>query len=163
MIAASGLFTRNVHKRFIRPDAGEKEQILVGRIASLAVVAGGLIFAFKLDSVISGLEMFWKVAALMGISFWMGLMWRRANVASAWMSFLGAGIMFLLCEFKVFTVNLPTEMLMYLSTGLVLGIIGGFAFPRVAKEKLDAFYLTIKTPVGEEQKLEKAGVDIILK
>ena len=51
---------------------------------------------------------------------------------------------------------------MYLVTGIVLGLIGGFAFPRMQKKKLDDFYLTLHTPVGQEQKLRDAGVDIIL-
>jgi Na+/proline symporter len=162
MVTAAGLYTRNIHRRFIRPQASEREQVFVGRIASLAVVCGGLIFAFVLTSVVHALELFWKVSALMGIAFWFGILWRRANVASAWMSFGGAALMFVLCEVKVFDVNLPMEMLMYLVTGIVLGLVGGFVFPRQQKKKLDDFYLTLHTPVGQEKKLRDAGVDIIL-
>ena len=48
------------------------------------IVAGGILFAFSLDSVVQGLEVFWKISAMMGLAFWVGLFWRRATVAGAW-------------------------------------------------------------------------------
>lgn len=43
-----------------------------------------------------------------------------------------------------------------------LGLIGGLIFPHRADQKeLDKFYLLLKTPVGREDELKKAGVDVI--
>jgi len=62
----------------------DKHYTFVGRIASMVVVLLGIFVAFKLKSVVKGLEFYWMFSALMGIAFWVGLFWRRATVAGAW-------------------------------------------------------------------------------
>jgi len=98
MIASSGLFTENVYKPFAhwlarrgvmeRPD--DEHFVFVGRAAALGIVAGGVYFAFWLPSVVKGIEIFWKIAPMMGIAFWLGLFWRRMTPKGAWASALAA-------------------------------------------------------------------------
>ncbi|GAI10039.1 unnamed protein product, partial [marine sediment metagenome] len=68
MISSSALFTENIYKR-LRPEQSGKHYILVGRITSIVVVAGGVWFAFWLPGVVRGLEIFWKITPMMGIVF----------------------------------------------------------------------------------------------
>jgi Na+/proline symporter len=82
MIASSALFTENVYKQ-LRPNCTAEHYLVVGRLTSLAVVAGGVFFAFWLTGVVEGLEIFWKISPMMGIAFWLGLFWRRATTAGA--------------------------------------------------------------------------------
>ncbi len=89
MISSSALFTENVYKR-ANPNESRKHYVLVGRITSVVMVAGGVGFAYVLPGVVKGLEIFWKVTPMMGIVFWLGLFWRRANVSGAWASVLAA-------------------------------------------------------------------------
>ena len=89
MIATSGLFTENIYKK-LRPGKSDKHYLLTARIASLGIVAAGVIYAFLLRDVIQGLEIFWKVASMMGIAFWIGLFWRKMNTAGAWAATLSA-------------------------------------------------------------------------
>jgi len=94
MIASAGLFTENVYKRIIvnRP---QRHYVWVARIASLGLVGGGVGFAYWLPDVRAGLEIFWKIAPMMGIAFWLGLFWRRMTSAGAWAATLAAlGIWF---------------------------------------------------------------------
>jgi SSS family solute:Na+ symporter len=44
-IAAANLFTRNIYKQYFRPDAGDREEARVAKLASLVVKGGALIFA----------------------------------------------------------------------------------------------------------------------
>ncbi|UCE48390.1 MAG: hypothetical protein JSW47_22690, partial [Phycisphaerales bacterium] len=88
MIASAGLFTENIY-RPLAPGRGAGHYVTVGRIASVAVVSGGVVFAFWLPGVVEGLEIFWKISAMMGIAFWLGLFWRRTTVAGAWASTIG--------------------------------------------------------------------------
>ncbi len=90
MVSSSGLFTQNFWRRFVVKDAPEKHYVLVGRIASFFIVAGGLSFAFLVEDVPSGLEWFFKIQALMGAAFWLGLFWRGATVSGAWAGTLAA-------------------------------------------------------------------------
>jgi Na+/proline symporter len=44
----------------------------------------------------------------------------------------------------------------------VIALLIGLAFPHVPdKKRLDQFYLLLKTPVGREEELKKAGVDVV--
>ena len=88
MISSAALFTENIYKPLIKPDRDDKHYLLIGRIASVIVVIGGLVFAFSLSSVVQGLETWWKVSAMLGIAFWVGLFWRKATAAATWASTL---------------------------------------------------------------------------
>jgi SSS family solute:Na+ symporter len=48
-IAAANLFTRNVYKEYIRPDATHREEAQASKIASLVVKFGALLFVLALD------------------------------------------------------------------------------------------------------------------
>jgi SSS family transporter len=172
MIASAALFTENLY-RPLRPDRSDSHYLRVGRVTSVAVVVCGILFAFNLQSVVSGLEIFWKVAAMMAIPFWLGLFWRRATAAAAWVatfaSFfamlatsevtLGSTVLwdfnarcasslpdFLLFDGKL---HLPWQMLIYLTVGVAVGIIVSLLTQPVAAKKLDRFYACLRTPVEE--------------
>lgn len=90
MVTSAGLFTENVYRPLLARHRSDRHYMFVGRIASVVVVACAVFFAFQLEGVISGLEAFWKIAAMMGIAFWVGLFWRRATVAAAWAATLAS-------------------------------------------------------------------------
>jgi SSS family solute:Na+ symporter len=48
-IAAANLFTRNIYRDFLKPDATHAQEAKVGKLASLVVKAGALMFVFFLD------------------------------------------------------------------------------------------------------------------
>jgi solute:Na+ symporter, SSS family len=48
-IAAANLFTRNVYRDFLKPDATPAQEAKVGKLASLVVKLGALMFVFFLD------------------------------------------------------------------------------------------------------------------
>jgi SSS family solute:Na+ symporter len=52
-IAASNLFTRNVYKEFIRPEASPAEQTRVSQLVSLLVKVGALAFVLSLDKTLA--------------------------------------------------------------------------------------------------------------
>ncbi|MFC1678077.1 sodium:solute symporter, partial [Planctomycetota bacterium] len=175
MIASSALFTENFY-RFFRPDKSQKNYILVGRIAAVVVVAGGVSFAFWLPNVVKGLEIFWMISPMMGIVFWMGLFWRRTTVAGAWAATLTAfGIWWLTTQgffiswiagfsgqgnFRLviekssgMEMYLPWQMIFYLVGGLLAGVIVSLLTKAVAEERLDNFYALTRTPVIAGEKV----------
>ncbi len=175
MISSSALFTENIYRPLVSNRA-QSHYIAVGRIAAVVVVSGGVAFAYWLPGVVAGLEIFWKVSAMMGIAFWLGLFWRRTTVAGAWAGTLVSfAVMlftsriafgsFVLWDFNAHCarylpgvmlwqgeLHLPWQMILYLSTGLVSGIVVSLCTKPVADEKLEAFYALIRTPVrlGEQ-------------
>jgi len=174
MIASSGLFTKNIYKRLL-PGRTAKHYVFVARAASLIIVAGGVVFAYRLEGVVEGLEIFWKISPMMGIAFWLGLFWRRTTVAGAWASTLTAfgvwwlttqeffiswlsglpmaeSLTFVFVKNGVAEVYLPWQMVFYLSAGTIVGIVVSLFTKPVAEEKLDNFYALVRTPVkpGEQ-------------
>ncbi|MBC8869912.1 MAG: sodium:solute symporter family protein [Planctomycetes bacterium] len=89
MISTAGLFTENVYKPLF-PNESKRHYLWAARLSSLVVVASGVTFAYCLEGVVEGLEIFWKIASMLGIAFWLGLFWRRMTSAGAWAATLGA-------------------------------------------------------------------------
>ena len=179
MVLSAGLFTEHLYRPFIAPGRGDRHYMLAGRIASAVVVAVSIIFAFELENVVKGLEVFWMVSAMMGIAFWVGLFWRRATVAGAWTGTLVSFAVWLftskltlsgytlwdfsttfghkLPSFMVWvedgrpTLSLPWQMILYLATGFVACVVVSLLSTPVDKSQLDRFYACMRTPVlGDE-------------
>ena len=173
MISSSALFTENVYRPLMR-GRSHAHYVTVGRIAAVIVVVGGLIFAASFTDVVKALETFWKVQAMMGIAFWLGLFWARTSAAGAWAATLGGFGTLLLTMWapvirllggisddfvttevvkgvEVTNMSLPWQMIFYLVTGTVLGIAVSLLTKPVAAEKLEKFYGCLRTPVSEEE------------
>lgn len=170
MLAAAALFTQNIY-RPLSPRNTEEHYLLVGRIASLGIVAGGVLFAFWVPNVIKALEIWFMIAPMMGIVFWMGLLWRRLTVAGAWAGTLaGFGVWFITTkgwfvqwlaalpaaaswklvwpESTGLAIYLPWQILAYMVGASVVGVLVSLVTPPVPKEKLDLFYTLTRTPIA---------------
>lgn len=169
MIASSALFTENIYKTLL-PNRSGKHYLWVGRMTALAVVFGGLCFAYFLDSVVQGLEIFWKISPMLGIAFWLGLFWRRATTAGAWSSTLAAfATWWLTTQSWVITwmkmympilivqrssqdeMSLPWQMLCYLVIGTLVGIAISLISKPTDHEQLERFYALVRTPIGRDE------------
>lgn len=181
MIAGSGLFTENVYRPFVAPGRSPEHYTRVGRLVSLFVVVGAVGFALWLDNVVTGLEIFWRVQAMMGIAFWVGLFWRRATVAAAWSSTLLAFVValvmantfspwidvnaFAVANLPAFTVydgelRLPVQMLCYLGAGLVSMLVISTLTRPVDAHRLDRLYRALHTPVDDDEPAPAAPFDV---
>ena len=74
MISSSALFTENLYKPIFK-DRNPTHYLKIARIASIFIVGFGLIFAYSMDGVVSGLKSWLKFGAPLGIGFWLGLFW----------------------------------------------------------------------------------------
>lgn len=168
MVSSAALFTENIYKPLIKPGQDEKHYILTGRIASVVVVVSGIIIAFGVSGVVQGLEVFWKVHAMMGVAIWASFFWRKATAAGAWASTLSGFAAWaftskitligwdfnayftpILPDFMLYEgqLSLPWQMIFYLTVGLVV-MVGVSLFTRPPdKEKLDRVYECLRTPV----------------
>ena len=168
MVSASALFTENIYKTLIKPNQSVKHYLMVGRLTSIFVVLCGITIAFGLPSVVSGLEMFWKVQAMMGIAIWVSFFWRRATAAGAWAStisgflawfytskieFIGwdfnAHFAAILPKFMLYNnqLSLPWQMIIYLTFSLLAMILVSIITKPGNKESLDRIYECLRTPV----------------
>jgi len=162
MLTSSGLFTNNLYRPFIAPRASQGHYVNVGRISATLSVAAGVILAWKLESVVKGVEQFWIVSAMMAIPFWVGLFWRRATAPAAWASTLVVCAIWYVTEQDWFAdwakvhapkllfgdkIYLPTQMTIYLTAGTIFMIVASLLTRRPDSRKLDLFYDTLRTPI----------------
>ena len=170
MLASSALFTENIY-RPLAPGRKQGHYVTVGRIASVVVVSCGVVIAYGLRDVVEGLEIFWKISAMMGIAFWLGLFWRRMTVAGAWAAtLLGFAVMlftsqisfgdYVLWDFNAhFAAYVPEFMLrdgeLYLPWQMILYLGTGLLTQPVAAEKLENFYALIRTPITLGEQVDK--------
>lgn len=109
MINCAALFTENFYKPLV-PGKSERHYVWVGRITSAVMVAGGLLFAYKVDNVVRGIEILWCIVPAAGMVFWIGLIWRGATSAGAWAGSLVGFAVYLLSsrpEFAAWLHTLP--------------------------------------------------------
>lgn len=174
MISSAALFTENIYKP-LRTEVSDKHCIWVGRLASILVVAGGVAFAFWVPSVVKALEIWFMIAPMMGLVFWIGLFWRRMTVAGAWATTVtgffawwvstqpwfinGLGripgsqsLRLLWAEGDKIVVYLPWQILFYSLAASAVGIVVSLFTRPVSPDKLNRFYQLSRTPVqpGEE-------------
>ena len=169
MVATAGLFAENIYKPLV-PGRSERHYLWVARISSLVVVASGVVFAYRLEGVVAGLEIFWKIGPMLGIAFWMGLFWRRMNAAGAWASTLVAFLAWWFCTQAWFIeavaglpgadalrlvfdggdhpeIYLPWQMIFYLTAGMLAGVAASLLTGRPDHARLERFYALVRTPI----------------
>jgi Na+/proline symporter len=177
MIAASGLFTQNLYQP-LRPNRPAGHYVFVGRLMGLVIVAGGLAFAYWVSDVIKGVEIWFQINPMMGIAFWVGLLWRGMTPAGAWASTLvGFGTWWLATrelvvewaarlpfseplrlvwvEDGVASIYKPWEILAYMVAATLAGIVVSLLTRPVDKERLDRYYALTRTPIQKGEVIEK--------
>lgn len=171
MHAGGALFTEGLYKPLLSGQRSQKHFVWVGRIASLAVVATAVVLQTTFTDVIDSVKFFLKTTAPIGISFWIGIVWRGWTPRAVWISSLVSYGMWVVCAYfphwlaaigvaePVLVVDqgeskVPDSwtMLLYLTAGLVAGVLTSLVTPRTSAEKLDRFYLLLRTPArkGEQ-------------
>jgi hypothetical protein len=161
MVDGSALYTRNVYLPFIRPNATQADMLRTGRITSVILVVGGLLFAFLFPSVIQGLKYTWEFMAYLGVAFWFGVIWRQANRYGTWASIITMIVLTVITG-NVLGWPLQWQIATYLPVGIIVMWGVSYLTPGEPEEKLDQFYMLLDTPVGKEERLHDANVPIKL-
>ena len=169
MVSSAGLFAENLYKP-LAPGRSPRHYLWVARLSSLVVVVGGVAFAYWVEDVVKGLEIFWKISPMLGVAFWLGLFWRRMTSAGAWAATLAAlGTWWLSAQSLVIewiagcpaaeslrlvveadgekALYLPWQMVFYLGAGLVSGVVVSLLTPSVNEKKLERYFALIRTPI----------------
>ena len=86
MLVCAALVVRNIYVPFIKPDAGEKECLRLGRITGAIVVIGAVVGALAIDDMFAILKQTWIVPMTFAALFWVGMYWRRATTTAGWVT-----------------------------------------------------------------------------
>ena len=106
MVNTGALFAKNIYCACLRPAADDREILRVGRISGLLLTLLGVWFALGMGNVLSAFMFTETTAALMGIMFMGGLLWKRANRYGAAASIIVAFAVYYALNFLM-TCRLP--------------------------------------------------------
>jgi Na+/proline symporter len=98
MVDGAALFVRNVYKPFLAPGGSDLDYLKVARWTSFAITLLGFALGLWLPSMVSATVHFVTILPFVGVSFWVGIVWRRANRWGAWCSTTISAIVFLVCR-----------------------------------------------------------------
>lgn len=93
MIMTAGLFTRNFYLP-VRPNATEKQYLLVGRLSGLIMIVGAAIISIVKQDVFAQFVDAITLPIIFAATFWLGMWWRRANKTAAWMTIVFITVVF---------------------------------------------------------------------
>ena len=163
MVSGSALFTRNVIKKYFKRDLVDKDELRVGRLASVLIIVCGVSIAITIPSIVKGLILQMFLTSYFGISFYMGIIWRRTNRYGVWASVVVAFLTNLIVGPYLsfgFQLGVPYQIAVFLPAGFIALIIVSLLTKPEPEEKLNAIYTLLHTPVGEEFKLKERGIEM---
>jgi len=181
MLSSSGLFTKNIYRPLL-PHKSESHYLMVGRVTSLVVVVGGLWFAYWVPNVVAALNIWFKIAPMVGIAFWVGLLWRRATAPGAWAATIAGFFTWWLTTQQWFVermaslpfadaLNLiwqvpdkpdaiyqPWVIALYTVAAVAACVIVSLITKPVNEEKLNRFYTLTRTPIAPGEVIKESCV-----
>jgi len=161
MVSFAGIYTNNIHNKIFSEGSDEKTQVTLNRLAAAAFALIVIPLAYAFSDVPEAMRFMFLTVPLMGISFFMAIWWRRANRWGAFASFAAALGALLFSKYYLGwegDAGLPKTIALYLSLGILAGIIVSRLTPPESEAKLDSFYLLLNTPIGKEEILRQAGL-----
>jgi Na+/proline symporter len=79
MVNTGALFTQNIYKKYLKPDASDHKLLWMGRYSGLGLSILAVLFALGIKNVLHAFLFVETLAAFMGIIFLGGVLWKRAN------------------------------------------------------------------------------------
>ncbi len=179
MVSGAALISRNVYKKHLNAAASDEKVLWLARRAGFLLVVFGLIFCYLVEGVAEALTIFWGISTLTGVFIWAGVLWRRTNATGAWASFIVMSLIWgllgplgdkllkpLLPDISWLGLyaakgQLPQLTLAYLPAGVIALVLGSLIGESLPDDLLNKFYRLIYTPVGREEDLAQAGIEVI--
>lgn len=174
MVNLGALFTRDIYTPYINPKADDKKLLSIGRFSGLILTAFSVLFALQVGNVLSAFLFVETIAAFMGIIFFGGFMWKRANrfgaIAAISVAFISYYILNYL-ETDTFQLiytwkAIPFAWAMFL--GFLALIIGSLLTPPEPEAENNAFFDNMEhlsvtdSPTGKRIEAGAAGAAMIL-
>ena len=155
----SSYISLDFYKRFVKPEASEKELVAVGRFSTLILMIFAALLALALSSALSTFAILLQIGAGTGLIFILRWFWWRVN---AYSEITGMVVSFVMALFFEFT-NLGLEDYEKLIYGVAITTISWIAVTLLTRptdtKTLSSFYNAV-TPYGNGWKPFKKIADI---
>jgi len=160
-VTIAGLFSQNIYRPYIRPDADEGHYVKVTRVAGVVIIAASVVVAILMrESVVKTILDYFKLTATIGVSVVMGILWRRMNTTGVFASTVAAATVFIIGRYILHWPQAATTGFPLLA-GAVFGVIGSLCAAAPKAEVIDKFFTKIYVPIGQEDKLSLSLDDAV--
>ena len=152
MIVGSALIVRNIYAPFLNAHAGEREYVRLARYTGAFVVGGGVVLSILMMDVFGQLKLTWDVNLVFAMPLWVGMYWRRATPAAAWVTIAFAVVAIVIPSFVWPNYGLSDDWkdilpFFKIAAPLVVMIIVSLLTRKNSQQALDRYYAKMKTPV----------------
>jgi Na+/proline symporter len=148
MVDGSALFVGNFYRRYLVTGRGDSHYLKVARWASFLITAAGFGIGIFMPSVVSATVHFVTILPFVGLSFWVGVIWRRANRYGACASTAGSAMVF--SVLRALHYSTAWASLWSLVAGLFLIISVSYWTPPESAGQLARVFRPLDVPVGKE-------------
>ncbi|MEZ4802609.1 MAG: sodium:solute symporter family protein [Gelidibacter sp.] len=160
----SSYVVNDFYARFIRPQASDKEQVLIGRISTVLMMLLAALLAFVLEEAREGFDLLLSIGAGTGLLFILRWFWSRINpyseIAAMVISFLIAAFFFMNGKMDVPMIDIASYWQLVIS--VLITTIGWIAVTLVTKpsdaQTLNSFNNLI---FGNNSKFKGFGLKIL--
>lgn len=160
MLTFAGIYTNSLHKKLF-PRSGEARLLRSSRLASIAFALIVIPLSYAFTDVPQAMRFIFKSVPLMGISFFLAILWKRANRYGALASFITALGAVLWSQIGLGwggDAGLPKTILLYVGLGTLAGVVVSLLTPAEDRSRTERFFLLLRTRIGDEQVLRDAGL-----
>lgn len=160
MISFAATYTNSIHLK-IWPRTPERRLVLTSRLASIAFAVLVIPLSYAFTDIPSAMRFMFQTVPIMGVSFFLAILWPRANRYGAVASFAAALLALLVAKYYFGwqgDAGLPATITLYLSVGIFAGWLISVMTPPEEPLRTRRFFLLIRTPVGQEAALRTAGM-----
>jgi Na+/proline symporter len=153
-VTVAGLFSQNIYREYINPNADEKQLVRVTRLIGIFIALLALVMAILMRSnLVKAILDYFNILSLVGISTAMGILWRRMNTTGMFCSTILASATFLISRYVLdcsrdVTIGAPIVV------GVLAGVIGSLVTKPPKRQMIEKFFTKIYVPIGQEEKLE---------
>ncbi len=161
MVATSALITENIYRSHLRPGLEEGHYVNFARVTGFIIVVSALYFSSVFPTVLEGVFTFFQLTASIGLSFWLGILWRRMNTAGVFTSFFVSIVTLYLAKYHFFPTSIygtapgiAYQTVVFLPAGIFAGWLASILTRTVDTVAVDRFFVKIHTPIGQEEKLD---------
>lgn len=160
-VTVAGLFSQNIYRTFIHPEASEAQLVHFTRIVGVVIALIALVVAILMrSSIVKALLDYFNILSLIGICTAMGILWRRMNTTGVFSGAILAVASFVLTRYvrqdpRAVTIAVP------IVGGILGGVVGSLLTAPPRPEIVEDFFKRIYTPIGQEDRLTLPLAEVV--
>jgi len=160
-VTVAGLFSQNLYRVYVNPQASEQQLVRFTRFVGVGIALVGLILAILMrSSIVKALLDYFNILSLIGVCTAMGILWRRMNTTGVFAGAILAVGSFVVTRYicdcsRAVTIGVPILM------GVLGGVTGSLLTAPSPPERVEEFFKRIYTPIGAEDRLKLSLDEVV--